>query len=78
MEPAQDDKDRYAQERMKDMYALIERLTNWYDDVKKLDTERLTSLLALGAKVTRFLETTDKIVALGRGRSTAKKEPKRE
>lgn len=78
MEQPHDDNDRFAQERMKDMYALIERLTNWYDDVKKLDTDRLTSLLALGAKVTRFLETTDRIVALGRGRTAAKKEPKRE
>ena len=78
MEAPLDDSDRYAQERMKDMYSLIERLTNWYDDVKKLDTDRLTSLLALGAKVTRFLETTDRIVALGRGRTSAKKEPKRD
>ncbi|MFC7066339.1 GbsR/MarR family transcriptional regulator [Brucella rhizosphaerae] len=78
MEQPESDSDRFAQDRMKDMYALIERLTNWYDDVKKLDTDRLTSLLALGAKVTRFLETTDKIVALGRGRASAKKEPKRE
>ena len=78
MEQPKSDSDRYAQERMTDMYGLIERLTNWYDDVKRLDTDRLTSLLALGAKVTRFLETTDRIVALGRGRTSAKKEPRRE
>jgi DNA-binding transcriptional regulator GbsR (MarR family) len=78
MEQPKGESDLYAQDRMKDMYGLIERLTNWYDDVKRLDTDRLTSLLALGAKVTRFLETTDRIVALGRGRTSAKKEPKRE
>ncbi len=73
MEQPKGDSDLYAQDRMKDMYGLIERLTNWYDDVKRLDTDRLTSLLALGAKVTRFLETTDRIVALGRGRTSAKR-----
>ncbi len=78
MEQPKGESDLYAQDRMKDMYGLIERLTNWYDDVKRLDTDRLTSLLALGAKVTRFLETTDRIVALGRGRTSAKNEPKRE
>ncbi|MBK3745729.1 GbsR/MarR family transcriptional regulator, partial [Paraburkholderia aspalathi] len=66
MDQPADESDRYAQDRMQDMHDLIERLTNWYDDVKKLDTDRLTSLLTLGAKVTRFLETTDKIVSLGR------------
>ena len=78
MEQPQAESDQYAQERMKDMYSMIERLTNWYDDVKTMDTDRLMSLLALGSKVTRFLETTDKIVALGRGRMSGKKEQKRE
>ncbi len=77
MQEPQDAQDRYAQDRMRDMHRLIEQLTNWYDDVKKLDTDRLTSLLALGAKVTRFLDATDRIVALGRGRSKARKEPGR-
>ncbi|MFK4824626.1 GbsR/MarR family transcriptional regulator [Paenochrobactrum sp. BZR 588] len=74
MEQPSEENDRFAQSRMQDMYGLIEQLTNWYDDVKKLETERLMTLLALGAKVTRFLETKDKIVSLGRGRSAAKKD----
>lgn len=74
MDKPQIESDRYAQARMQEMYKLIEQLTNWYDDVKKLDTDRLTSLLSLGAKVTRFLETKDKIVSLGRGRPSSKKE----
>jgi DNA-binding transcriptional regulator GbsR (MarR family) len=60
--------EKYAQSRMSDMYGLIEQLTNWYDDVKQLDTDRLATLLALGAKVTRLLETKDRIVSFGRGR----------
>jgi DNA-binding transcriptional regulator GbsR (MarR family) len=50
------------------MHGLIEQVTNWYDDVKKLDTGRLASLLSLGSKVTRFLDARDRIISIGRGR----------
>ncbi|NKE44353.1 GbsR/MarR family transcriptional regulator [Roseomonas frigidaquae] len=60
--------ERHAQQRMAEMHGLIEQLTTWYDDVKKLETERLASLLALGARVTRLLEAKDKVVGLVRGR----------
>ncbi len=63
--PASED-ERHAQARMAEMHGLIERLTNWYDDVRKLETERLAALLALGARVTKLLETTDRIVSLRR------------
>ncbi|WP_420959682.1 GbsR/MarR family transcriptional regulator [Brucella sp. IR073] len=66
--------EQYAQSRMQDMYGLIEQLTNWYDDVKQLDTDRLATLLALGAKVTRFLEAKDRIVSFGKGRQSRKKD----
>lgn len=68
MEKPATESDAFAQQRMGDMHGLIERLTNWYDDVKSLETERLTMLLSMGSKVTRFLEAKDKIVSLGRGR----------
>jgi DNA-binding transcriptional regulator GbsR (MarR family) len=63
--------ERHAQARMGEMHELIERLTTWYDDVKRLETERLAALLALGARVTRLLETKDKVVGLVRGRKEA-------
>jgi DNA-binding transcriptional regulator GbsR (MarR family) len=62
------DADRHAQARMAEMHGLIERLTTWYDDVKRLETERLAALLALGTKVTRLLDAKDKVVGLVRGR----------
>ena len=62
------EEEKHAQARMAEMHGLIERLTTWYDDVKRLETERLTALLALGAKVTRLLEAKDKVVGLVRGR----------
>jgi DNA-binding transcriptional regulator GbsR (MarR family) len=62
------DAERHAQARMGEMHALIEQLTTWYDDVRKLETERLAQLLRLGARVVKLLKTTDKVVALGRPR----------
>lgn len=60
--------ERHAQARMTEMHALIEQLTNWYEDVKRLETERLVTLLALGARVTRLLDAKDKVVGLVRGK----------
>ncbi|MFG1427030.1 GbsR/MarR family transcriptional regulator [Roseixanthobacter glucoisosaccharinicivorans] len=73
-EPATEE-ERHAQARLGEMHALIEQLTNWYEDVKRLDTARLASLLAMGAKVTRLLEATDKVVALGRPRRSRTEKP---
>ncbi|MBS7698340.1 MULTISPECIES: GbsR/MarR family transcriptional regulator [unclassified Chelatococcus] len=58
--------ERHAQARMAEMHGLIEQLTNWYDDVKQLETARLATLLTLGSKVTKLLEAKDRIVSLGR------------
>lgn len=69
------DKERYAQQRMGEMHGLIEQLTTWYDDVKRLETERLATLLGLGSKITRLLETKDRIVSLGRRRTKADAPP---
>ncbi len=60
--------ERHAQARMAEMHGLIEQLTTWYDDVKRLETERLAQLLALGSRVARLVEVTDKVVSLGRSR----------
>jgi DNA-binding transcriptional regulator GbsR (MarR family) len=68
------DAERHAQGRMSEMYGLIERLTNWYEDVRQLETERLATLLLLGSKVTKLLETKDRVVSLGRRRSKTAKE----
>ncbi|PRX09125.1 GbsR/MarR family transcriptional regulator [Martelella mediterranea] len=61
-----DEDEQYAQRRMGEMHDLIERLSSWYDDVKGLETDRLLMLLGMGARVTRFLETADKVTSLGR------------
>ncbi len=65
------DEERYARARLSEMHGLIEQVTNWYDDVKNLDTGRLASLLSLGSKVTRFLDAKDRFTSIGRSRKNA-------
>jgi DNA-binding transcriptional regulator GbsR (MarR family) len=74
--PASDD-ERYAQGRMGEMHGLIEQLTNWYDEVRLLETDRLATLLSLGARVTKLLEAKDRVVSLGRRRTNASPVDKR-
>jgi DNA-binding transcriptional regulator GbsR (MarR family) len=52
------DEDRHAQQRMKSMHDLIELMTNWFDDVQRLDAQTLATLMKMGAKVQRLLELT--------------------
>lgn len=76
MQSPADEAERHAQARMAEMHGLIEQLTTWYDDVKKLETDRLAMLLGLGARVTKILEVKDKIVSIGRPRRPADKAPR--
>ena len=53
--------EKHAQKRMGELLALIEMLVRWYDDVKRMDNQRLMKLLALGARVQKVLEFKDRI-----------------
>ncbi len=64
--------ERHAQHRIGEMHGVIERLTTWYDDVKRLETERLAALLALGARVTKLLDAKDRVAGLLRGKKEAR------
>lgn len=58
------DDDAYAFKRIEDLTELIELLTGWYDDVNKLETNRLVQLLTLGAAVQNFLDKAGRVVPL--------------
>ncbi|MGP1255476.1 MAG: GbsR/MarR family transcriptional regulator [Kiloniellales bacterium] len=58
------EEERHAQARMREMHELIELLTRWYDDVQRLETERLVQLLSLGARVQKILEMKDRLTLL--------------
>jgi DNA-binding transcriptional regulator GbsR (MarR family) len=59
-EPA-NEADRHAQERMRQMHDLIDRLLTWFDDVQKLAPETAMQLMGMGATVTRVLEWKDRV-----------------
>ncbi len=63
--------DTHAQARMGAMHEQIELLTAWYDDIQKLETERLVQLLSLGSKIAKALEFKDKLFVLPGGRKEA-------
>ena len=60
--------ERHAQERMKEMHELIDRLMTWFDDVQKLAPETAMQLMGMGATVTKVLEFKDRMT----GKSPAK------
>jgi DNA-binding transcriptional regulator GbsR (MarR family) len=79
MEPASSPEEVFAQGRMREMTEAIELVTTWYDDVKRLETERLAQLLGLGAKVQKVLEMKDRLKVLpgfGRRRKAASHDAK--
>ena len=53
--------DIHAQDRMKQMHAFIELMTDWLDDVQKMDSDTLASLMQMGAKVQKLLEMKDRV-----------------
>lgn len=65
-EPASE-ADRHAQERMREMHDLIDRLLKWLDDVQRLSPETAMQLMGMGSTVTRVLEIKDRLT----GRSPA-------
>ncbi len=62
--------ERHAQVRMQEMYALMERMTEWFAEVRSLPPETLVALMALGGKVARLIEFKDRVL----GKSPAAKE----
>ena len=60
--------DQHAQARMQQMHSFIELMTDWLDDVQKMDSETLASLMKMGSRVQKLLEVKDRMKqALGMG-----------
>jgi DNA-binding transcriptional regulator GbsR (MarR family) len=57
--------DRHAQDRMRQMHDLIDRLMTWLDDVQKLAPETAMQLMGMGATVTKVLELKDRMTGRG-------------
>ncbi len=64
----------HAQGRMREMHELIELLTGWGDDVRRLPDADLKALLSLGSKVSKLLEVKNKLTVVGGRRRAAPQE----
>ena len=54
--------DDYAEARIAELRELIELLTGFYDDMEKLETERLVKLMTLGSKFVGFIDKAGAMV----------------
>ena len=61
LETPKSEAERHAQQRMREMHDLIDRLMTWFDDVQKLAPETALQLMGMGATVTRVLELKDRL-----------------
>lgn len=58
--------DAHAHGRIAELRGLIEAMTQFYDEMNKLETERLLALLAMGAKLGKFAQGAGRILPLKR------------
>nr|WP_315465170.1 GbsR/MarR family transcriptional regulator [uncultured Rhodoferax sp.] len=63
--------DIHTQARMKQMHSFIELMTDWLDDVQKMDSETLASLMKMGAQVQKLLEMKDRVRQVFTGKPAA-------
>jgi DNA-binding transcriptional regulator GbsR (MarR family) len=68
MTNASNEKEGYAQDKIQEMHDLIEMLNGWYQDMEKLETERLVNLLKLGSKVYKLYEMKYKFKLTSNGK----------
>jgi len=72
LETPTSDIDQVAQQRMREMYDLIELSSSWFNDVQRLSPETLASLMKMGATVGKLLDVGGSVRSkLGLGRSGA-------
>ena len=69
LETPESSEEQYAQARMREMYELMELMTTWFADVRKLSPKTLVNLMELGGKVNKLLEFKEKIKTAVGGKS---------
>ena len=59
------DSEAYAQTRMLEIHDLLEMITEWASELQRLSPEKLSTLMKLGAGVTKILDLRDKLTNKG-------------
>ena len=70
--------DTVAQQRMREMYELIELSSSWFDDVQRLSPDTLTSLMKMGSTVGKLLDVGDTVRGTFRKKSEQQGAPDRD
>jgi DNA-binding transcriptional regulator GbsR (MarR family) len=60
--------DTYALRRMSELRELIETMTGFYDEMNRLETEKLVALLRTGHKLRKVIASTGSVVSLVTGK----------
>jgi len=47
-----------------EMGAMIELMTDWYDEMNKLETEKLVALLRMGARLKKMIDAAGDVLPL--------------
>ncbi len=61
LETPASESDLVAQQRMREMYELIELSSSWFDDVQRLSPDTLTQLMKMGSTVGKLLDVGDAV-----------------
>ena len=61
LETPSNETDVIAQERMREMYNLIELSSSWFDDVQRLSPETLASLMKMGSTVKKLIDVGETV-----------------
>jgi DNA-binding transcriptional regulator GbsR (MarR family) len=75
LETPTSDEERHAQQRMREMHDLIDRLMKWFDDVQRLSPETALQLMGMGAAVTKVLGIKDRLTGSRPATAKAGKAP---
>ena len=68
LEEPTSDEERHAQQRMREMHDLIDRLMKWFDDVQRLAPDTALQLMGMGSAVTKVLGLKDRLTGASRGK----------
>lgn len=52
----------YAQQKMQEMHELLSLTANWADELQKLETAQMKRLMKMGARVSKFLSSKNKLM----------------
>ena len=62
LEDPSNPEDQFAQEKMQEMYELLELFTDWAADIQHMDQKEVRSLMQLGSRVGKVLDMKNRLI----------------